>query len=41
MKYALTYGLLSGLVIIATMIAGIALSDTGSFFSWTGEAIPW
>ena len=41
MKYALIYGLLSGFVIIATMIAGIALSDTGSFFSseWFGYLV--
>lgn len=32
-KYVLTYGLLSGLVIIATMAAGIALSDQQDFFS--------
>jgi hypothetical protein len=40
-KYALIYGLLSGLVIIVTMIAGIALSDTGSFFSseWFGYLV--
>jgi hypothetical protein len=41
MKYALTYGLLSGLVIIATMITGIALTDTESFFSseWFGYLV--
>ncbi len=33
MKYALTYGLLSGLVIILTMLAGIVWSEHGSFFS--------
>lgn len=33
MKYILTYGLLSGLVIIATMVAGIAFSEQGDFFS--------
>lgn len=33
MRYVLTYGLLSGLVIIATMVAGIALSAQGDFFS--------
>lgn len=33
MKYALTYGSLSGLVIIATMLSGILLTDQGSFFS--------
>jgi hypothetical protein len=41
MKYALTYGLLSGLVIITTMIAGIAFSPNGSFFSseWFGYLV--
>ena len=41
MKYALTYGLLSGFVIIVTMIAGIALSDSQSFFSseWFGYLV--
>ena len=41
MKYALTYGLLSGFVIIVTMIAGIALSGSGSFFSseWFGYLV--
>ncbi|MEO6065160.1 MAG: DUF4199 domain-containing protein [Lysobacterales bacterium] len=33
MKYVLTYGLLSGLVVIATMVAGIAFSDQASVFS--------
>ena len=33
MKYALTYGLLSGSVIIATMLTGIVLSDQDSIFS--------
>lgn len=41
MKYALTYGLLSGFVIIATMLTGILLSDQGSFFSseWFGYLV--
>jgi hypothetical protein len=41
MKYALTYGLLSGLVIIVTMITGIALTDRESFFSseWFGYLV--
>lgn len=41
MKYALTYGLLSGFVIIVTMIAGITLSGSGSFFSseWFGYLV--
>jgi hypothetical protein len=41
MKYALTYGLLSGFVIIVTMIAGITLGDHGSFFSseWFGYLV--
>lgn len=41
MNYALTYGLLSGFVIIVTMIAGIALSDSQSFFSseWFGYLV--
>lgn len=41
MKYALTYGLLSGFVIIVTMIAAIALSGTGSFFTseWFGYLV--
>jgi hypothetical protein len=41
MKYALTYGLLSGFVIIVTIIAGITLSDHGSFFSseWFGYLV--
>jgi hypothetical protein len=40
-KYALTYGLLSGLVIIATMITGLALSGQDSFFSseWFGYLV--
>ena len=33
MKYVLTYGLISGAVIIATMLTGILLSDQGGFFS--------
>lgn len=41
MKYAFTYGLLSGLVIIATMLSGILLSDQQSFFSseWFGYLV--
>lgn len=41
MKYALTYGILSGLVIIATMLTGLTLSDQESFFSshWFGYLI--
>lgn len=41
MKYALTYGLLSGLVIIGTMLTGIVLSDQESFFSseWFGYLV--
>jgi hypothetical protein len=41
MKYALTYGLLSGFVIIVTMIAGITLSGHESFFSseWFGYLV--
>jgi hypothetical protein len=41
MKYALIYGLLSGLVIIVTMITGIAFSDHESFFSseWFGYLV--
>ncbi len=41
MKYALTYGLLSGLVIILTMLAGILLSGQESFFSseWFGYLV--
>jgi hypothetical protein len=41
MKYALTYGLLSGFVIIATIGAGLALAGQGSFFSseWFGYLI--
>lgn len=41
MKYALTYGLLSGFVIIATMMAGLLLSDHQSFFSseWFGYLV--
>jgi hypothetical protein len=41
MKYALTYGLLTGLVIIVTMITGIALTDRESFFSseWFGYLV--
>ena len=41
MRYALTYGLLSGFVIIVTMITGIALSDQKSFFSseWFGYLV--
>jgi hypothetical protein len=40
-KYALTYGLLSGFVIITTMIAGMTLSGHGSFFSseWFGYLV--
>lgn len=38
MKYALIYGLLSGLVIIGTMLAGLLLAPQGSFFAseWFG-----
>ena len=38
MKYALTYGLVSGLVIIAMMLSGLLLSGQDSFFSsmWFG-----
>ncbi|MGH8204026.1 MAG: DUF4199 domain-containing protein [Steroidobacteraceae bacterium] len=41
MKYALTYGLLSGFVIIATMLAGILLTGQDSFFSseWFGYLV--
>jgi hypothetical protein len=41
LKYALTYGLLAGLVIIATMLTGIALSGQDSFFSseWFGYLV--
>ncbi len=41
MKYALIYGLMSGFVIIVTMIAGLALSSSGSFFSseWFGYLV--
>ncbi|HEV2746103.1 MAG TPA: DUF4199 domain-containing protein [Allosphingosinicella sp.] len=41
MKYALTYGLLSGLVIIATMLTGLILAERGSFFSsaWFGYLV--
>ena len=41
MRYALTYGLLSGFVIIVTMITGIVLSDPKSFFSseWFGYLV--
>ena len=41
LKYALTYGLLSGLVIIATMLTGITLSGQESFFSseWFGYLV--
>jgi Protein of unknown function (DUF4199) len=41
MKYALIYGLLSGFVIIVTMIAGIALADHESFLSskWFGYLV--
>lgn len=41
MKYALTYGLLSGFVIIVVMITGLVLSDTKSFFSseWFGYLV--
>ncbi|HET9445702.1 MAG TPA: DUF4199 domain-containing protein [Steroidobacteraceae bacterium] len=41
MRYALTYGLLSGFVIIVTMITGIVLSEQKSFFSseWFGYLV--
>lgn len=41
MKYALTYGFLSGLVIIVTMITGIVFSGHESFFSseWFGYLV--
>ena len=41
MKYALTYGLLSGFVIIVTMIAGMTLGHHQSFFSseWFGYLV--
>lgn len=41
MKYPLTYGLLSGLVIIATMLTGILVTDQQNFFSseWFGYLV--
>jgi hypothetical protein len=41
MKYALTYGLLAGFVIIATMLTGLILSGQDSFFSseWFGYLV--
>jgi len=41
MKYALIYGTLSGLVIIATMMAGLLLTDGQGFFSsiWFGYLV--
>ena len=41
MKYALTYGLLSGLVIIAIMLTGLTLTGQDSFFSsaWFGYLV--
>ena len=41
MKYALTYGFLSGLVIIVTLITGIVFSGHESFFSseWFGYLV--
>ena len=41
MKYVLTYGLLSGFVIIATMTIGIVLGGEGSFLSshWFGYLV--
>ena len=41
MKYALTYGLLSGLVIIATMLVGITMTGQDNFFSseWFGYLV--
>jgi len=41
MKYALIYGTLSGLVIIATMMAGLLLTDGEGFFSsiWFGYLV--
>lgn len=41
MKYALTYGLISGLVIIATMMSGLLLTGQDSFFSsmWFGYLV--
>lgn len=41
MRYVLVYGLISGLVIIGVMMAGILLSDQGSFFSseWFGYLV--
>ncbi len=41
LKYPLTYGLLSGLVIILTMLTGILLSNRESFFSseWFGYLV--
>ena len=41
MKYALMYGTLSGSVVIATLMAGLALSDQQSFFSseWFGYLV--
>ena len=41
MKYFLTYGLLSGFVIIATMTTGIVLGGEGSFLSshWFGYLV--
>ncbi len=41
MKYALTYGLLPGFVIIATLLTGLVLTDADSFFSseWFGYLV--
>ncbi len=38
MKYALTYGILAGMVIISVMLAGIVAADRDSFFAsmWFG-----
>ena len=41
MKYILTYGLISGFVIIAIMSAGMATTDWGSFYGseWFGYLV--
>lgn len=41
MKYALTYGLLSGLVVVATIMTGLSLAERDGFFTseWFGYLV--
>jgi len=41
MKYALTYGLLSGLVVVAAIMTGLTLAERDGFFTseWFGYLV--